>query len=329
MANQRDITFDVLKGIAIISVVIGHCQLYLPPPISIDGRDDLIYSFIYSYHMPLFMIISGYFSLSIFEKRIKEVVIDKFVRLGIPIISWSIIHLIYTKDITSLKSCLWFLKCLLCCYYLSRISTFNRLNKYIGMSGVVILLIILPHSNLWNLLYMYPFFVIGVILRDKMITKKLQEHFSGNVLAIIFFFLYSVQLLLWKGTYSQDNCRWTPLIMDSNWLPDFTIFLFRIVIGTTSFFSFYYIIHTIINHSTFSTKNNNCVAFVGIYSLGIYAMQTYIIDLFTINPISFIGKTIEVFITSLIVILICTFFNFLFSKNRYLNFLFLGNREYK
>ena len=54
---QRDIYFDILKGILIILVVIGHVlQL---------GNDRLsvtMVNFIYSFHMPLFILVSGYFS---------------------------------------------------------------------------------------------------------------------------------------------------------------------------------------------------------------------------------------------------------------------------
>lgn len=47
---NRDKTIDVLKGIGIILVVIGH-----------SGCPNLLKDFIYSFHMPLFFIASGYF----------------------------------------------------------------------------------------------------------------------------------------------------------------------------------------------------------------------------------------------------------------------------
>lgn len=48
--KKRDMTFDFLKGIAIISMVLGHCFIPLR-----------LHDFIYIWHMPLFFIISGYF----------------------------------------------------------------------------------------------------------------------------------------------------------------------------------------------------------------------------------------------------------------------------
>lgn len=45
----RDKTFDVLKGIAIILMILGHC--YVGP----------LRAFIFSFHMPLFFFVTGYF----------------------------------------------------------------------------------------------------------------------------------------------------------------------------------------------------------------------------------------------------------------------------
>lgn len=48
-SEEREDTFDVLKGIAIILVIIGHCDL------------SPFRTFIYSFHMPLFFFVTGYF----------------------------------------------------------------------------------------------------------------------------------------------------------------------------------------------------------------------------------------------------------------------------
>ena len=48
MKNERDNTLDLLKGFAIILVVLGHINVVTP-----------VENFIYSFHMSLFMFISG------------------------------------------------------------------------------------------------------------------------------------------------------------------------------------------------------------------------------------------------------------------------------
>lgn len=51
MSQNRDITFDMMKGIGIILVIIGHLA---------HGFGWLVPA-IYTFHMPLFFILSGYF----------------------------------------------------------------------------------------------------------------------------------------------------------------------------------------------------------------------------------------------------------------------------
>lgn len=47
---MRDNTFDVMKGIGIIAMIIGHMSI-----------PHFLYDFIFSFHMPLFFLIGGYF----------------------------------------------------------------------------------------------------------------------------------------------------------------------------------------------------------------------------------------------------------------------------
>ena len=68
---QRELKYDIAKGIAIILVIVGHGHCI----------SHLTLSFIYSFHMPLFFIIAGYFY---HERGIKESVRKDFRRLMIP-----------------------------------------------------------------------------------------------------------------------------------------------------------------------------------------------------------------------------------------------------
>lgn len=52
--KTRDITFDMMKGLGIVFVLLGHVW----PPI------PYLHHFIFSFHMPLFFIVAGYFSRS-------------------------------------------------------------------------------------------------------------------------------------------------------------------------------------------------------------------------------------------------------------------------
>lgn len=64
--NYRDINIDVAKGIGFICVVFGH----------LIPTKHVMSMFIFSFHMPLFFIISGYLMSSIFtrEKYLRKVI---------------------------------------------------------------------------------------------------------------------------------------------------------------------------------------------------------------------------------------------------------------
>ena len=66
--KQRDNRFDNLKGILIILVVFAHIleqnSHYKSEPILAN-----LYSFIYSFHMPVFVFISGYFTRPITDSE--------------------------------------------------------------------------------------------------------------------------------------------------------------------------------------------------------------------------------------------------------------------
>ena len=81
---KRDATIDVLKGIGIILVVIGHTCCKLP----------YVNQVIYSFHMPLFFIASGlFFKESTLDSK-KSFVKKKIKGLYIPYLKWSLVFLL-------------------------------------------------------------------------------------------------------------------------------------------------------------------------------------------------------------------------------------------
>ena len=60
-AKQRDPWFDNAKMALIVLVVLGHSWTLLP---SQDRLDSWTYDFLYSWHVPAFVIVTGYLSKS-------------------------------------------------------------------------------------------------------------------------------------------------------------------------------------------------------------------------------------------------------------------------
>ena len=101
--RERTLWIDVLKGMAIILVVVGH------------NSNDSIKEFIYCFHMPLFFLLSGF----IFSpKPIKQYLTKSFRRLVIPYIAfWVTISIpqiiLFLSDENAFDNCKYLIKAIL------------------------------------------------------------------------------------------------------------------------------------------------------------------------------------------------------------------------
>lgn len=78
--NKRDISIDIVKGIGMVAVILGHMSL---PEKATD--------FIFSFHMPLFFLINGYFFK---EKSIGQSICQKFRTLILPYLCTSLLVIV-------------------------------------------------------------------------------------------------------------------------------------------------------------------------------------------------------------------------------------------
>ena len=59
---NRDSFFDALKGLAIFLMVVGHAIAWIYPEETLYSfKNNLGVNVIYSFHMPLLFVVSGYF----------------------------------------------------------------------------------------------------------------------------------------------------------------------------------------------------------------------------------------------------------------------------
>lgn len=94
-STRKKITWLLLlQGWTMLWVIIGHAPLASPPlgsTLDLHSHNiaDALFNFAYSFHMPLFIMISGYlFHMTRIEKKwaYNEVIKEKWLRLGIPYI---------------------------------------------------------------------------------------------------------------------------------------------------------------------------------------------------------------------------------------------------
>ncbi len=164
--KERILCFDATKLLAIYAVLYGHCIQYL---IKGDVYDNSAFLFIYSWHMPLFMLIAGLFATSSFKLSPIDYLKKKSIQLLLPCVAWEIIIVcirFFSNQSLSMSDIvrhdLWFLKSLFICEVLTYIA-YKIDNRCLRIFALILILVLLQRS-LYRLQDMYPCFLLGVLI---------------------------------------------------------------------------------------------------------------------------------------------------------------------
>lgn len=202
--RSRNAVVDACKGFAILLVVLGHVlQSHLSQP-----DDNWLYRIIYSFHMPLFFLLSGWVAKPESKGRIKKT----FLRLIPPTFSWYAIQyvaeqryknegfLLYlVKFLQRPDNGLWFLWVLAFC--ILALVLCRRLEERAGiwayLIGVIVLMTLPIHYLGVSLMGVYfPYLTVGYLLsRSSMDVKRAAPYVIG-ISAII----YPLALPFWHRT---------------------------------------------------------------------------------------------------------------------------------
>lgn len=188
--TKRNNYIDILKGICIVLVIFGHCIQYGSGASFRSNSlyfENVVFKLIYSFHMPLFIMISGYlFGYSTTKYSIKLNIIKKLRSLVVPIVAWTTV--ITTIDLCSyaileqeiiiadiakryVKNVLfeiWFLWAVLFCSITTLLIKRFAHYKPRVLAFLFISYIFLP--DMWNMhlyKYLFPYFLIGYIWNIK------------------------------------------------------------------------------------------------------------------------------------------------------------------
>lgn len=210
-ANRpRNLYIDVVKGVVIFLMIWGHCIQCSYSGTEIDFFENPVFKCIYSFHMPLLMLMSGYlFSLSSTKYTFPDLVQRKVTTMVHPIIGGSIFYFVFVtvlyalpkgnfdvliggKWLDSLGS-LWFLWSVLASSLVLCVATKCTKNLALELCVIVcgiffVALFPNPESNI----YMYPYYVIGYYMgRFANIRRKIDviKYISLALFpAMLFFF---------------------------------------------------------------------------------------------------------------------------------------------
>ena len=206
--KQRIFTFDALKCFAIYLVIYGHCIQHLRD--NGDVKDDLVFQLIYSFHMPLFMMVSGYFSYSSYNIPFVPFLAKKSKQLILPWLTGvAIMALLMVLNTTSVNDMgggkikhlfwnFWFLRSLFLCYIYSYISA--KLFQIDSFRFCVLGLFLSALLGVGSTSYLYFFFLLGLRARDRL-SRKQDNQVKFSILFLLVWF--SLFVLLYMLGYKK------------------------------------------------------------------------------------------------------------------------------
>lgn len=293
----RNIKIDVIKGIAVFLVIWGHFIQYTTGH-PYEYFENSVFKLIYSFHMPLFALISGYlFYATVQRKKLKEIIYSRIKGILIPIIIWVTINwLIYglLKRNFNISewfniftgNFLWFLWSIIAVSICLALIV-KKIPKQMQLIAIIIgffVMYIFPNSEL-NL-FIYPFFVFGFFINKNKEKFNKYRNSKYNFLIII---IFAVLLLFFNKDCYIYNTGITIWNSKNGIIQQSIIDVYRYIIGLLGSISVVIIIDKVIGNININVKKY-------LIELGQYSMQIYIIQsLFFGLYLKVINRIVEYF----------------------------------
>ena len=178
MDKKESFFWDFVKGTAIFLMLWGHCIQYCALD-TLDYFEDVVFKGIYTFHMPVFMLVSGYlFSYSFRKRDLKALLAHRMQGMLQPIVMATIlsnlllqvpnyilagrVDVLFGSLFWGISESFWFLWAVLYCSLVVGICGKCTENPF--CRGLLVVLgafgiLLLPQ---WNMtLFMYPYFAAG------------------------------------------------------------------------------------------------------------------------------------------------------------------------
>lgn len=324
--KERNQTLDVIKGIAIILVMIGHCMV-------LNGmEDDVVYDGIAAVQMPLFVMVSGYvLGLSRIPSDIKELgakIKKAAAHYLVPFFSWMVIAGMgnlpaYCKEVLfQLDKGLWFLMTIFIISTLTRLSLFvssrcrySKLIFLLCMMGVEVLFFLQSRLGSTflspNLTITYlPFYVLGYLLAAWLAPLAAEQYHKIKG-------LWKVPVVLWA------LLMFVILIVkrDMTVIVETQDLLYRFLAGLLGCFLCFCLAKRIPFQKT--------LAWIGTYTLEIYVLHFRFATLLRLSDRHFALYSVEGIlwlVAAFVVMSVCTAFGIYMFKTLWItDFLLFGN----
>lgn len=215
MGKERAYEIDILKGLGILLVILGHCEPTFPVNLTEDPIVANLHDVIISFHMPLFFFCSGYVLNYASSTNLKSFAKSRFMRLIIPYLTFYMLSMLlrvvfssYTRsgfDLNDMGSILlgvflgqfyWFLFVLF--FVLLLIEIFHKFRSpnlallVLVLIGFFVYLQNIELFRLSDIGYFISFTVGGLYFGKyrKNLLEQMKKWYVPIALSIVFAFLY-------------------------------------------------------------------------------------------------------------------------------------------
>lgn len=178
MDKKESFYWDLVKGAAIFLMLWGHC-IQCCSLGEVVFFEDIAYKTIYSFHMPVFMLISGYLFYYSFRKRnlkdllehrmrgmlqpiVMATVLNNFLVLILNTVLTRRLNILFGRLFQGISNDLWFLWAVLYCSLVVALCCKMTERPILQILATVLGIFVILLFPQWNMtLFMYPFFVVG------------------------------------------------------------------------------------------------------------------------------------------------------------------------
>lgn len=279
-------SIDILKLFAMFLVIWGHCVQFL---LTSHYLDEPAFVYIYSFHMPLFMMISGMFVHQQLPSAqdLGQQLLVRARQLLLPCLAWGVLmslgNLIQpllngtcsgNSLFDTLYNNFWFLKSLFICFALWYVSFFLLRRRRLAF---IVSVIASQFITEWSVQWMYPSFAVGIILGANM--DRLQAH--RKPIALVTLALGGLLLIFWsKQAFLIPSVYRLPELTTTELCSAVGMRLYHYLVNFTLSIGFIALFLGLENLSVFNVQRSttlNIFATWGKLTLGVYIIHTMFI----------------------------------------------------
>lgn len=307
METKRIALYDYIKGILMLGIVFGH---FLNAFSSVSNQSSVLHLLVRTFDLPMYMLLGGVLlNKTIGKYTLSQFIVRKISKVARPtIVLGSILGIITYTVLGSFQLLkllqyifgIWFMWSFFISTIIVCIVTklIKRPILQITVFCIIQLSLHLISYNLFNLNFMFPFFVLGFYLPAiNLFFKKNQETKVKDCrLICVSFVLFIILFSFWNSSYmiwESDGLLLQDTIQKS------LVAVYRFCIGIFGSICAFYVMKTL--YSVLDKKINSTVLKIGKESMSIYIIHSFLVSQCFSSALKIIcGRTalIRNFITS-------------------------------